>query len=57
MGQANAGDQDRRRRERLAAALRENLKRRKAQLRGRQAAAETAPSTAAAQQANPEPDR
>jgi hypothetical protein len=33
------------------------LKRRKAQQRGRQAAAETAPSTAAPQQANHEPDR
>jgi hypothetical protein len=56
MTRADAGDQDRRR-ERLATALRENLKRRKAQQRGRQAAAETAPSAAAARQANPEPDR
>jgi hypothetical protein len=56
MTRASAGDQDRRRRERLAAALRANLKRRKAQQRGRQAAAETAPSTPA-QPANPEPDR
>jgi hypothetical protein len=57
MARASAGDEDQRRRERLAAALRENLKRRKAQLRGRQAAAESAPSTAAPQQANNEPDR
>jgi len=57
MARANAGNEDRRRRERLAAALRENLKRRKAQQRGRQAAAETAPSTEAPRQANHEPDR
>jgi hypothetical protein len=56
MTQANAGVEDQRRRERLAAALRENLKRRKAQQRGRQAA-ETAPSTEAPRQANPEPKR
>jgi len=57
MARAGAGDQDRRRRERLAAALRENLKRRKAQQRVRQAAAETAPSIAPPRQANDEPDR
>jgi hypothetical protein len=57
MARASAGDEERRRGERLAAALRENLKRRKAQQRGRQEVAETAPSTAAAHQANHEPDR
>lgn len=58
MGRASAGEDDRRlKRERLAAALRENLKRRKAQQRGRQAAAEAAPSAEAARAANDEPDR
>jgi hypothetical protein len=47
-------DELRRRRERLAAALRENLKRRKAQQRGRHASGESAPSQP--QEASDEPN-
>jgi hypothetical protein len=57
MARASTENEDRRRRERLAVALRENLKRRKAQQRGRQAAAEAAPAAEAPQQADHEPDR
>ncbi len=48
---------DSRRRERLAAALRENLKRRKAQRRGRAAREEPASPGAASTSAHEEPSR
>jgi hypothetical protein len=42
---------------RLAAALRENLKRRKAQARGRQATADAPPSPASHDRGGPDPEK